>query len=99
MDQDPDPYAVLGVTPTASPAEITQAFRLRLRALHPDSRSTSAQTAEADDVQLRHVLNAYVALRRRHHRSEAAEGRENPTFRTESVLPPTFTAGPVRRHD
>ena len=35
---NPDPYLVLGVSPTATQAEITHAYRTRLRAHHPDTR-------------------------------------------------------------
>ena len=36
--EHPDPYLVLGVSPTATQAEITHAYRTRLRAHHPDTR-------------------------------------------------------------
>jgi len=36
--QNPDPYLVLGVSPTATQAQITHAYRTRLRAHHPDTR-------------------------------------------------------------
>ena len=43
--ENPDPYLVLGVSPTATQAEITHAYRTRLRAHHPDTRHTpSSQT-------------------------------------------------------
>ena len=58
MNEHPDPYAVLGVTPTATPAEITHAFRAKLRTLHPDTRS-----AAIGDGQLRQVLAAHGLLR------------------------------------
>ena len=59
--QNPDPYLVLGVSPTATQAEITHAYRTRLRAHHPDTRQTpSPHTA---DEHLRHVLAAYALLR------------------------------------
>jgi curved DNA-binding protein CbpA len=59
--ENPDPYLVLSVSPTATPAEITHAYRARLRAHHPDTRHTpSAQTA---DEHLRQVLAAYALLR------------------------------------
>ena len=38
--EHPDPYLVLGVSPTATQAEITHAYRTRLRAHHPDTRHT-----------------------------------------------------------
>jgi curved DNA-binding protein CbpA len=58
MSEYLDPYVVLGVTPTASPAQITHAFRAKLRTLHPDTGC-----AVIDDAQLRQVLAAYGVLR------------------------------------
>jgi curved DNA-binding protein CbpA len=59
--EHPDPYLVLGVLPTATQAEITHAYRTRLRAHHPDTRHTPpSQTADDD---LRQVLAAYALLR------------------------------------
>jgi len=59
--EHPDPYLVLGVSPTATQAEITHAYRTRLRAHHPDTRHTPpSQTADDD---LRQVLAAYALLR------------------------------------
>ncbi len=56
--QNPNPYLVLGVSPTATQAEITHAYRTRLRAHHPDTRHTPpSQTADDD---LRQVLAAYA---------------------------------------
>ena len=58
---NPDPYLVLGVSPTATQGEITHAYRTRLRAHHPDTRQTPAsQTA---DEHLRQLLAAYALLR------------------------------------
>jgi len=59
--QNPDPYLVLGVSPTATQAEITHAYRTRLRAHHPDTRHPPASQT-ADDA-LRQVLAAYNLLR------------------------------------
>jgi curved DNA-binding protein CbpA len=59
--ENPDPYLVLGVSPTATQAEITHAYRTRLRTHHPDTRPTPPpQTA---DEHLRQVLAAYALLR------------------------------------
>ena len=58
---NPDPYLVLGVSPKATQAEITHAYRTRLRAHHPDTRPTpSSHTA---DEHLRQLLAAYALLR------------------------------------
>jgi curved DNA-binding protein CbpA len=57
----PNPYLVLGVSPTATQTEITHAYRTRLRAHHPDTRHPPpSQTADDD---LRQVLAAYALLR------------------------------------
>ena len=72
-----DPYAVLGVTPTASPAQISRAYRTLLHTHHPDTRNHNTPNprpdpdvdvgADADagrnhDVALRQVLAAYAVL-------------------------------------
>ena len=59
--ENPDPYLVLGVSPTATQAEITHAYRDRLRAHHPDTRHPPASKTADDD--LRQVLAAYGLLR------------------------------------
>ena len=59
--ENPDPYLVLGVSPTATQAEITHAYRTRLRAHHPDTRHPPASKTADDD--LRQVLAAYGLLR------------------------------------
>jgi DnaJ-class molecular chaperone len=93
--RDDDPYSLLGVTPSATSAEITHAFRAKLRMLHPDTRIAAEQVADDDhddDVELRRVLAAYVQLRRsQHDRAIGGELRESSSRR------PMFRAGPVRR--
>ena len=59
--ENPDPYLVLGVSPTATQAEITHAYRDRLRAHHPDTRHPPASKTADDD--LRQVVAAYALLR------------------------------------
>ena len=58
-----DPYTVLGVSASATPAEITHAYRQKLRAQHPDTRTTPAGAAPPADEQLQRVLAAYAILR------------------------------------
>ena len=58
---NPDPYLVLGVSPTATQAEITHAYRTRLRAHHPDTRHRPVSLTADDD--LCQVLAAYTLLR------------------------------------
>ncbi|WP_235690133.1 J domain-containing protein [Mycolicibacterium gadium] len=103
-----DPYAVLGVSPGASQAEIVRAFRARLLATHPDTRDP--MSAQGADTRLQQVLAAYSRLRT--HAPAAApqqptvtSGPVNITVRhhdsgeapTRDPTPP-LRAGPVRRH-
>lgn len=56
-----DPYRVLGVSPAATQDEITHAYRIQLRAHHPDTRHTPS--AHAADQYLQQLLAAYAQLR------------------------------------
>jgi curved DNA-binding protein CbpA len=58
-----DPYTVLGVPRSATPAEITRAYRQKLRAQHPDTRSPHEGATPVADEQLRRLLSAYAILR------------------------------------
>jgi len=108
----PDPYLALGVSPTATQAEITHAYRTRLRACHPDTRHTPPSKTADDD--LRQVVAAYAVLRdpaRRANYDRAAAALPSHvgaiqipvTYRTANtasadVASPPLQAGPVRRH-
>jgi DnaJ-class molecular chaperone len=92
-----DPYTVLGVPRTATRAEITHAYRNRLRACHPDTRE---QPASADpDAALRAVIAAYAVLRDPDQRG--AYDRLHPPARATSrhtqraASTPPIQAGPV----
>ncbi|EUA19547.1 dnaJ domain protein [Mycobacterium xenopi 3993] len=63
-----DPYAVLGVSPTASQDEITHAYRRELRANHPDLRPADSNSGA--DERLRQILAAYALLRDPRRRSD-----------------------------
>ena len=101
-----DPYSVLGVSLTATQAEITHAYRRHLRDHHPDIRSREPNS-EADE-RLRQVLEAYALLRDPH--SRAAYDRAHPahqdtgpvqipmTHNDSAADQPPLWAGPVRRH-
>ena len=72
-----NPFSMLGVSPTATPAEITHAYRRQLRDHHPDMRSQESNSAA--DEQLRQVLEAYALLRDPHQRT--AYDRAHPVDR------------------
>lgn len=61
LHEKPDPYLVLGVSSTATQAEIAHAYRTRLRTHHPDTRHSRASRTADDD--LREVVAAYALLR------------------------------------
>ncbi|MGW5237754.1 J domain-containing protein [Monashia sp. NPDC004114] len=105
----PDLYTVLGVPPTATPAQISHAYRALLRRHHPDTRaSVDASDPALSDTTLQQVLAAYEVLhdpaRRAHYdrqatasRPETSDARPRPDHRRAPSQPP-IVAGPVRWH-
>ncbi|HYB38873.1 MAG TPA: J domain-containing protein [Mycobacterium sp.] len=102
-----DPYAVLGVAPTATQAEITHAYRRQLRTHHPDSRSGASNSGA--DEKLRQILAAYALLRDPRRRADydrtarPASKDTGPVRITVTRVQPTddeppLWAGPVRWH-
>ena len=95
--ENPDPYLVLGVPPTATQAEITHAYRTRLRAHHPDTRpSPSSRTA---DERLRQLLAAYALLHdpaRRADYDRATPDADNVRPRSVPTAADRPPAGPVQ---
>ncbi|MBT2489669.1 J domain-containing protein [Streptomyces sp. ISL-96] len=63
-----NPYAVLGVEPTASAVQITSAFRKLVRTLHPDSQPE--QPSARRQERLDEVVAAYATLRDPRRRAE-----------------------------
>ena len=63
-DTNPDPYAVLGVAPTASRQQVNRAYRRLLRRHHPDTRADGTAPVQGSDgrVPLADVLAAYAVL-------------------------------------
>ena len=60
----PDLYAILGVPPSATQAEISHAYRALLRRHHPDTRAPDDESQSAvSDTTLQQVLAAYTVLR------------------------------------
>lgn len=114
MHETDDPYTVLGLTPTATQAEITHAYRSQLRALHPDTRRRATPgLTEASDADLQRVVAAYTRLRTAARREDRARAEpacriprvrpvQIPIIRLHSQMPgasrPPLWAGPVREH-
>lgn len=101
-----DPYIVLGVSPRATPAEITQAYRRLLRDYHPDRRAGESNSGA--DERLRQILAAYAMLRDQRRRAaydqahrddqHAAPVRIRVTRLNTTEDQPPLWAGPVRWH-
>jgi curved DNA-binding protein CbpA len=104
---EPDPYQLLGVARQATPAEVTQAWRRRARAEHPDARPVGT----GDPARFRVLAEAYETLsdpRRRAAYDQAArvpEPEPSPPrpaagtpVRVTVISPscPPLRAGPVR---
>jgi len=109
--QPTDLYAVLGLPPDASTAQISHAYRALLREHHPDTRTVEhAQQAAASDSALQQILSAYAVLgdpdrragydRLRGPTPHRATGPNLPVYRTQDDPnpDPPIQAGPVRWH-
>lgn len=89
-----DPYAVLGVTATASQDQISHAYRRKLRDFHPDTRATSTPADAVADEHLRRVMAAYAVLR--DHARRAAFDRMARSRLSTSRTDWSPHSGPVR---
>jgi curved DNA-binding protein CbpA len=101
-----DLYAILGIPPHATQAEIGHAYRSLLRQHHPDTRgsTTHSQSAMADAA-LQQLLDAYTILRDPTRRAEYDRDRTRhqgseipPATRRDPYRRPPIVAGPVRWH-
>jgi molecular chaperone DnaJ len=102
----PDLYAILGVDPSATQEQITQAYRSLLRRHHPDTRPPGdhAHHAEADAT-LEQVLAAYATLgdparraaydRQRGTRAQRARPARPASVASRFRGQPPIVAGPV----
>ena len=105
-----DPYAVLGVAPEATQAEISRAFRRLVRRHHPDLRGRPTSDDGHDDQagdDLDRVLSAYALLRDPERRAQHDRLRRRPAppappivmnktpHRRPSYRQPPIQAGPV----
>ena len=80
-DLPPNYYVLLGVTPSATPAEIRQAYRLRARELHPDARPGDAEAAQrfkamAEAYQVLASPESRLAYDAQLHRASAADASD-----------------------
>ena len=93
-DRD-DPHGVLGVARTATPAQISHAYRDLLRRHHPDTRTP--EDDEAHDLALREVLDAYADLhaRTRSNGFDRDQPVERPAQRAEPQTQPIPVLGHV----
>jgi molecular chaperone DnaJ len=74
-----DHYAILGVDPDATDAQITHAYRVLLRRHHPDTRvATDGDQAATEDTRLQHVLAAYTVLHDPRQRADYDRHRRPP---------------------
>ncbi|MYS88613.1 MULTISPECIES: J domain-containing protein [Streptomyces] len=89
-EQRANPYAVLGVEPSASAELITSAFRARVRELRPDTRVDAATAARFGEVREAYETLRDPVLRAAYdHSCESAHDR---------VRAPAPTVRPARRH-
>ena len=104
-------YDLLGVSPKASTAEITSAYRRLLRRYHPDSRDVSVAGDTVDDglgadaaSALRIIIGAYEVFRDPRSRADYDRRQEASTPTTSSLRGGAdkgfiLRAGPVRWND
>jgi curved DNA-binding protein CbpA len=108
--EQPNLYAILGVLPHATQADIGHAYRGLLRRHHPDTRAPADRSQGAlSDAALQQVLAAYTVLgdparradydREVRPRSHPAPKRPRQTLNKYGVYGrPPIIAGPVRWH-
>jgi len=112
MTANPDYYAALDITPQATPEEVARAYRMMMRAHHPDTRTSPgpgspAATGTATDVH--DIMDAYAVLKdpgrraayNRQQRTslvhdEAEHGRKEGAGISRDA--PPLIVGPVRWH-
>jgi curved DNA-binding protein CbpA len=105
-----DLYAILGVAPHATHAEISRAYRALLRRHHPDTRAPADESQRAgSDTTLQQVLAAYTVLRDPTRRADY-DRQARPRIQPARPLPQhalnhysahrqaPIVAGPVRWH-
>jgi len=97
MTRRPDLYAILGVEPTATQAEISHAYRTLLRRRHPDTRPPLDETHElASGRALQQVLDAYTILK--HPTRRAEYDRQVSSQMPPEIQPPRRPPNPPRTY-
>ncbi len=79
----PDPYAALGLTPAATPAEVRRAYRRLARTLHPDVNSRADAAAAFATLQAAYAVVGDPKRRAAHDRAcaeRAARGTPHVHF-------------------
>lgn len=95
-----DPFQILGVAPTASPAEIKAAYRKLARELHPDRTGNDPRKTE----RMKDVIWAYEVLSDPEKRAAAEAGTFTPadvadmTRFTEDVIDRTAQLATAQAH-
>ena len=94
-EREPNLYALLGLAPDADAREVAQAYRRRLREVHPDTRGgLSSEGSDPAHADLRALQEAYAVLRdpaRRARYDGQRRAAPNP-----AEAPATGIAVPVR---
>jgi curved DNA-binding protein CbpA len=106
-----DLYAILGLTPQATPGQISRAYRALARQYHPDTRAPSDPAASArSDTALQELLAAYTVLSDPARRADydhrgrpathqpprhATRGQVRVHITRTGPIPPPIQAGPV----
>jgi curved DNA-binding protein CbpA len=98
---DHDLYAVLGVTPDASQAQIGHAYRRLIRAHHPDLQPAPDSAALAAAIAAAAILRD-PTRRAAYDRSRRSTGDQHPAPKPPTPrrarFAPDLRAGPVRWH-
>ncbi|MER6031103.1 J domain-containing protein [Streptomyces sp. NPDC001851] len=107
-EPESNPYAVLGVQPSATAEKITSAFRARVRDLRPDTRVDAATAARVGEVRAAYETLRDPALRtaydqRQEHQPGPGSGRDSaptqparPSWRYATVLGDVHPEPPPR---
>ena len=77
-DLNQDYYAILGVSPTATPRQIKRAYRALARRYHPDTRTGSAPTSLFHEIQVAYAVLSDPHRRQAYDRRRASDVAQSP---------------------